>query len=282
MDDSGSHWWTTDHDVVKYPLYASAARTSYAAELDRFFEEVAYTNGSYKDLLLSNVGFVNRDNAAIYGLTNSGTAMTKVDLDPTLRPGFLTRVGFLSSFSQYDVTSPIRRGAFITKYLIGVDPGPPVPGEGMINPPPGQYGTNRQVYEALAATSSTCMGCHTNIINPPGYVLENYDAIGQWQTMDHNLFGPIDATATVNFGDGVRKEIHNALELMQELARTKKGQFMYAQSMVAYGYGREWNSADQCVVDAIGGKLAQDGYTILDALAELTQSDSFRLRVRSP
>ena len=92
---------------------------------------------------------MNKDNAAIYGLSNSGTALTKVALDPVQRPGFLTRAGFLSSYAHYDSTAPILRGAFITKYITGVDPGPPPPGTSMIQPPPGSYLTNRERTEAL-------------------------------------------------------------------------------------------------------------------------------------
>jgi hypothetical protein len=279
MDSSSSHWWSGDHDTTKFPLYSPDAKTSDAAELDSFFAEVAFTNGSYKDLLLSNVGFVNKDNAAIYGLSNSGTALTKVQLDPVQRPGFLTRAGFLSSYSHYDMTAPILRGAFISLYLTGVDPGPPPPGAFMITPPAGQYLTNRERTEALVNQSASCMGCHTNVIDPPGFVLENYDAIGAWQTIDKLGLGPINPVADVNFGNGNTKTIHNAQELMQELAQTPKGRIMYAQSLVSYGYGRDPNVNDQCVVDQIGSKLA-DGYAILNAFTDLTQADSFRLRVR--
>ncbi len=111
MDNGSGHWWSGEHDVTKYPLYSPAAKTTYAAELDNFFAEIVFTNGSYKDLFLSHVGFVNKDNAAIYGLSNSGTALTKVELDPVQRPGFLTRVGFLSSYSHFadDGPDPARR-----------------------------------------------------------------------------------------------------------------------------------------------------------------------------
>jgi len=281
MDSGGSHWFNGDHDTTKFPLYAPAAKTTYAAELDSFFAEVAFTNGSYKDLLLSNVGFVNKDNAATYGLSNSGTALTKVQLDPVQRPGFLTRAGFLSSYSHYDMTAPILRGAFISLYMIGLDPGPPPPGAFMITPPAGQYLTNRERTEALVNQSASCMGCHTTLIDPPGFVLENYDAIGAWQTIDKLGAGPINPVADVNFGDGKVKTIHNAQELMQELAQTPKGRQMYAQSLVSYGYGRDPNAQDQCVADQIGSKLG-DGYAILNAFTDLTQADSFRLRVRAP
>jgi len=281
MDDASSHWWRTDHDVAKYPLYSPAARTTLAAELDSFFAEIAYTNGSYKDLLLSGVGFVNKDNAPIYGLTGAGTTLAKVQLDSMQRPGFLTRAGFLSSYSHYDSTAPILRGAFITRYLLGIDPGPPIPSAALVPPPPGNYTTNRQRTEALTSQQASCAACHTGILNPPGFVLENYDAIGKWQTVDP-LGGPIDATAMVNFGDGNIKRITNAQELMQEIARTPRSQLQYAQSLVAYGYGRQPNAQDRCVAEQLAGKLASDGYPILTLLSDLTQADSFRQRVRAP
>jgi hypothetical protein len=111
-------------------------------------------------------------------------------------------------------------------------------------------------------------------------VLENYDAIGKWQTVDP-LGGPIDAAAGVTFMPGSVKQVANAQELMQEIARTPGAQQLYAQSLVSFGYGRAPNANDRCIVDQLGAKLAGDGYTILDLLADLTQADSFRLRVRA-
>jgi hypothetical protein len=280
IDDSSGHWWKMDHDATKYPLFTPAAKAAAAAETDDFFAEVAFTNGSYKDLLLSNIGFVNEDNAGIYGLTSADSALTKTPLDSAQRPGFLTRAGFLSSYSHYDVTAPILRGAFIAAYMIGLDTGPAPLGTSMIQPPAGNYLTNRERMEALTSQSASCVACHTNILNPPGYVLENYDAIGKWQVTDP-LGGAIDATATVNLGDGNVKQVGNAQQLMQELARSPQAQRMYAQNMVAYGYGRDPNANDACVVDQLGAKLAADGYTILDLVADLTQADSFRLRVKA-
>jgi hypothetical protein len=279
MDDPSARWWTLDHDITKYPLYTADAKTASAAELDSFFAEVAFTNGSYEDLLLSNVGFVNKDNAAIYGLTNTGTALTKVQLDPVQRPGFLTRAGFLGSYSHYAETAPMLRGAFIMTNLVGIDTGPPLPGSSTIQPPAGDYKTNRQKSDAIVGVSSSCMACHTTLINPPGFVLENYDAIGKWQTTD-SLGGPIDPVADVTFSLGSVKKIQNAQELMQELARTPKGMQLYARALVSYGYGRAPNQNDQCVADGIGAKLVASGYPILSAIADLAQADSFRRRVR--
>lgn len=282
MDNVNAHWWKLDHDMSKYPLYSPSAKTSFQSELDSFFAEIAFTNGTFKDLFTSNIGFVNKDNAAIYGLdaTKYGDALTKVALDSVERPGFMTRAGFLSSYAHYDETAPILRGAFITVYMIGVDPGPPLAGATMLTAPAGNYKTNREKTDALVNMSATCMGCHTSIINPPGYVLENYDAIGKWQTVDP-LGGPINATAIVNFGDGNQKAISSPQQLMQEIANTPKARQNYAQYWVSYAYARDPNANDQCIADQVGSHLAQDGYTILNLLADLTQSDSFRTRVRA-
>jgi hypothetical protein len=280
MDNSAQHWWKISHDPTAFPLYTSTAKTSFQSELDNFFAEVAYTNGTFKDLFLSTIGFVNTDNAAIYGLDPSkySTTLTKVQLDATQRPGFMTRAGFLSSYSHYTDTAPILRGAFMTIYMVGVDPGPPIAGATMLTAPPGNYTTNRQKTDALVNMAPSCMGCHTNLINPFGYALENFDAIGKWQTVDQ-LGGTIDATATVSFGNGNTQQITSVQQLMQQIAQVPKAQQTYAQYWVAYAYGRDPNPNDQCVADQISTSLSQDGYPILNILADLTQADSFRLRV---
>ena len=281
MGNANQHWWNGGHDTTKFPLYTATAESAYKTEIDNFFAEVVFTGGGYKDLFLSPVAFVNKDNAGVYGMTSTATALTKVNLDPVQRPGFMTRAGFLHSYAHYDSTAPILRGAFITIFMIGVDPGPPSPGATMTPPPPGTYKTIRERTDALVNQAAACMGCHTDILNPPGYVMENYDAIGAWQTTDKLGGGPINATATVNFGGGVKKEIHNAQELMTELANIKKGQQMYAQNWVSFAYGRDPNPQDQCVADTISTNLGAGG-PLLNVLADLTQADSFRSRVRAP
>jgi hypothetical protein len=282
MDNAGQHWWKIDHDTSKFPLYSAAVKTAFESEIDSFWAEVAYTNGGFKDLFLSNMGFVNKDSAPIYGLDPSryGTALTKVALDPAQRPGFMTRGGFLSSYSHFIDTSPILRGAFINVYMIGVNPGPPIAGATALQAPPGNYTTNREKVTALVNMSPTCMGCHTSIINPPGFVLENFDAIGKWQTVDQ-LGGPIDPSATVTFGNGNVQAINSVQQLMQQIAQVSSAQSNYARYWVAYAYGRDPNPNDQCVVDQVSTKLTQDSYGILTLLADLTQADSFRLRVRA-
>jgi hypothetical protein len=279
-DTATSHWWKMDHD--DNPLYNSALKATYQAEIDSFFADVAFSGGSFKDLLLSPTAFVTKDTAPIYGLdpTQYGTDLTKVTLDATQRPGFMTRIGFLSSYAHTDETSPILRGAFVTVHMIGLDPGPPLPGATMTPIPKGNYTTNREQVTALVNTSSSCQGCHIPYVDPPGFVLENYDSIGKWQTVDP-LGGQIDATADVQFTDTNIVHITSAQQMMQQIAVTPKALEQYAQLWVSYATGRDPNQNDQCLVNDIDTKLSGDGYSILNMLADVTQADSFRLRVQA-
>jgi hypothetical protein len=283
MNNGNAHWWKVDHDPKTYPLYSAAAKPSLQAELDAFFEEVAFSGGSFKDLLLSNVGFVNQHNAALYGLDPAkypGDALVKVQLEAAQRPGFLTRAGFLSSYAGYSATSPILRGAFIVTYLLGVNPGPPLPGAAMMTVQ-GDFKTQRAYVETLTKPAA-CAGCHS-VINPPGFVLETYDALGKLQLNDPRG-GAIDASVTsasVDFGGGNTKPISSPLALMQEIAQMPRARQLYAQAWVSYAFGRAPNPNDQCVVDQLDSKLSVDGYSIVNLLADLTQADSFSVRVRS-
>ncbi len=280
MNNPSGHWFKVQHDTTKYPLYSADAMPVMQAELDAFFAEVAFNGGSFSDLFLSNVAFVNNLTAPIYGLdaADYGTELTRVELDPAQRPGFLTRAGFLSSFSRFDSTSPILRGAFITVRLVGVDPGPPAPNALQVPAPPGEYFTERQYVTALTGQDG-CDTCHNQFINPPGFTLENFDAIGGWQTTDPRG-EPIDAVATVTFSQDNKKEISSPLQLMEEIGKGPLARRIYAEKWVSFATGRLPNGNDACLVNDLNTKLSEDGYTVLDLLADLTQNDSFRLRTR--
>lgn len=275
MNDA-SHWWKISHDPAVFPSYSDALRPALQAELDSFFEDVVFSGGSFQDMFLSNVGFVNQDTAALYGLDPAayGPDLTRVEL--TDRPGFLTRAGFLSSFSSPSATSPILRGAFITVNLIGVNPGAPNPDNLTKTAPPGNYQTRREEIEALTSPAE-CAGCHAPYVNPPGYALENFNAVGSYQTVD-SYGGPINATADVAFTADNIKTITTPVEMMQEIATNPNSMRIYAERLVAYGMRRPANENDACLVESIQAKLAAGGYTALNLFADLTQADSFRLR----
>jgi hypothetical protein len=279
---TGSHWINNNsHDSNKYSNWTDAAYAPALAEVDAFFQDIVLNGGKFKDLFLGNNAFVTKDTAPLYGLKSSdyGVQPTKVQLDSTQRPGFLTRVGFLSTFSKYDVTSPILRGAFIAGRVLGVNPGTPDPSFTKAPIPPGNYTTMRQAIEALTA-NEPCKSCHGVNINPSGFVLEHYNSVGSWQDTDP-LSGPIDGTADVRFSATDTKTIHNPVELMTEIAGLPEAKHLYAQQWVAFASGRVPNSNDECVVSQISTSMASDSYAVMGVIADYTQADSFHLRTVS-
>ncbi len=126
-----------------------------------------------------------------------------------------------------------------------------------------------------------CNACHTTKVNPPGFVLERYNAIGAWQDTDQ-LGGAINSTADVIFTTvpEVKKTITSPAELMAEIAKTPNAQRAYAQSFLSFATGRVPNSMDTCTVDKLATNLATPTYSIAALMADYTEADSFRLRTK--
>ena len=278
--ETGSHWVNgSTHNATKYPNFGGTSYSDSMAEIDSFFQDLLANNGSFKDIFLSSNAFVTKGTAALYGLNASDytTAAKKTTLDATKRPGIFTRIGFLASFSHEDVTSPILRGAFITGRVLGIPLGTVDPKNAAMSPPMMNYTTNRQAIETLTM-NAPCNGCHTTKINPPGFVLERYNAVGTWQDKDP-LGGDINSTADVYLdATSAPKTLSTPLDLMTELSKSAVAQHVYAEKWVSYASGRQPNNNDACIVDTLTPNLKDGSYSISKMMADYTQADSFRLR----
>jgi hypothetical protein len=275
-----TRWSEAAHDPTLYPAFNQALVPLLTQEATSFFDYVTFDlGGGFQDLITKPAAFVNKDLAPIYGLDASrfGTSLQLTDLDPTQRAGVFTHVGFLASFSSFDRTSPILRGAFLEKQILCRQIGAPPPGASS-TPLPTTGNTNRE--RVTAQTSGgVCATCHPAIVNPPGFALEAYDAIGAVQTVEKASGAPIDSTADVAIGD---KTVHvsGPTDLMTAIAGSPEAQSCYAQRLVTYSYQRDLTSQDVCTVQMLAAKMAKPNYTILNLVTDLTQGDSFRIRAR--
>jgi len=278
---AGSAWYTATRDPARFPEFNAAVVASMNAETDRLLDTIAFADkGSFQDLLTTTRAFVNKDTAPLYGLDLStfGTiGLTEATLDAKLRPGILTRVGFLIAYGHRDSTAPILRGAFIANAILGQNV-PADPTGVMIPPDVSGLPTNRARAEALTA-GAACAACHKTYLNPPGFVLERYDALGRWRATEVDTGALIDTVADVSI-DGATVTVRDAAELMAKLAASSSAQRTYARRWVAYAYGRDSNPLDDCVVEKLAADIRQTGFPIVDLLVDLTQSESFRVRVR--
>ena len=276
---TNTRWDQANKDPNLFPAFSQAIVPDMENETLTFFDKVTFGGGTFQDLLLSPKAYVNASLAPLYGLKASdyGTDLKEVTLDGRQRPGFLTRVAFLNAYSAYNRTSPILRGAFITKQVLAVPIGSPPPGADTTPlPSTADLDTNRkQVDQQTSAT--LCASCHHTYINPPGFVMEAYNTAGAWQTTEATTGAPIDTVVDAMI-DGQMVHINNPAELMAQIAASPGAQQQYANKWVSYDYQREGDPNDCGTVSNLTAKIGAGGYTIANLITDLTQTDSFRMR----
>jgi hypothetical protein len=134
--------------------------------------------------------------------------------------------------------------------------------------------TNRQLFEDRIAPA-TCKGCHT-VINPMGYGLESYDAVGAYRTMDNGL--PVDATGSINGTGDVDGPFTGGVELSKKLAASKTVASCVTSNWYAYAQGRDLVDADSCRLAKLNLSLAAAGGDIRELLVAIVTSPEFIYR----
>jgi len=279
LQGEATRWSEAAHDPAMFPQFKSTMVPMLSDEAKKFFDYITFdAKGTFQDLMTKPIAFVNKDLAPIYGVTGTfGTDLTMANLDPAQRAGVFTHVGFLASYSSYNRTSPILRGAFLEKQVLCRQIG--APPDGAVNTPlPATGNTNREMVTAQTS-GGTCVGCHAPVVNPPGFALEAYDSIGGWQTTEKGTGAAIDSAADVAIG-GKTVHVTGPVALMKAIADSPEGQNCYAQRLVTFAYERSLTSQDVCTVQMLAGKMNTSGYNILALLTDLTQTQSFRYRAK--
>jgi hypothetical protein len=280
--DVGTRWTDISRDAAAFPDFDPAMVPLLKAETLQLIDHVVFTQGgAFQDLMTTPTGFVNATLAPIYDLDPADYAspdLVEVDLTGA-RPGILTRAGFLTSHALNNRTSPILRGAFIQKEVLCTEIAAPPPGvEGTPLPMDAALTTNRARVDAQTSDKD-CVACHHSGINPTGFPLEAFDAIGAAQSVERDNGAAIDTTSTVYMGEEMPAvEVTGPVDLMSNLAASPAAQRCYAQKWVKFAYQRQVNSYDSCTVDQMAEKLTAGGYTVLELIQDLTQTQSFRYR----
>jgi hypothetical protein len=173
-------------DGEAYPGFDAHAASDLRQSLHRFVDHVVWEgSGDYRQLLEADYLFLNERLAKIYGIPNvTGSQFQQVKCDPVQRAGILTHPFLLSAFAYHKSSSPIHRGVFVTRHVLGRTLRPPPMAIEFMDDRFDPSLTMREKVTELTNKQS-CLGCHT-IINPLGFSLENYDAIGRFRTMDNN------------------------------------------------------------------------------------------------
>jgi hypothetical protein len=240
-------------------------------ETERFVHDVIIDqNGSLETLLTASYSFVNKDLAALYGVTGTfGTEFTRAELNPTQRAGLLTQAGFLT-YRSGD-TAPILRGVFVNeKFLCAELPPPPV-----FTPPKLTGNTRRERVNSVTGEGTCGASCHATLINPAGYPLEYFDDTGKFRTQDNGR--PVDGTASYPFRDGALS-YDGPIEWSRTVQDSAEAHECYVKHWLEFGLGRPVADGDAPLIARVATASRDQGISVKDLLVQLVQSPNFRSR----
>ena len=210
------------YDVSKdqqlFPGFDQAVASDSFASLDLFLDDVMWSPAAdFRQLLLADDLFVNPRLASFYGMAApAGDGFQKVSCDPARQAGILTHPYLMLGLAYHKSSSPIHRGVFLVRGVLGRALKPPpiavAPEDEGANP---NLTTRERV--ALQTKGEVCQNCHA-LINPLGFALENYDAVGRFRAAERDK--PIDATGFYRTLSGEEIQFHGARELAEFLARS--------------------------------------------------------------
>jgi hypothetical protein len=260
-------------DAERFPDWGADLREAMKAETRMFFESVLREDRPVTDFLNARYTFLNERLAKHYGIPNvTGPDFRRVQLTTDQRGGITSHGSVLAVSSYPTRTSVVLRGKYILENIFNTPPPPPPPNVPVLDDNAvGATSSLRQQMEAHRANPS-CAACH-NKLDPMGFALENYDAVGRWRTMDGKF--PVDASGAVPQG----QSFSNPAEFRAALA-AKSPEFARAltEKLMIYALGRGLERFDKPTVDAIQPKLAASGYRFQTLIQEIVASLPFQAR----
>ena len=235
-----------------------------------FFAAVMRGNLPVTTLLDADFTYLNEGLAKFYGIHSvTGDEFRRVSLEGTPRGGLLTHASILTATSNPTRTSPVKRGKWVLENLLNTPP-PPAPPNVPELEKSRLKGTLRERMEQHRSNPA-CATCH-NMMDPLGFALENFDAIGRWRSRD----GREEVDASGRLPDGT--QFSGVGDLRKLLSTDRKGQFVrcLTEKMLIYALGRGTEYYDKCAIDEIVGDVEKHGYQFAYLIAGIIQSDPFQ------
>ncbi len=265
-------------DELLFPEFDGELRFAMKRETELFFEDILKKNRSVLDFLTSDTTFLNERLAEHYGVENVfGPQFRPVTLSGSQRGGLLGHASVLTVTSYPNRTSVVIRGQWILDNLFGMPP-PPPPADIPALEEANHDGKKRTLREmmALHSKSPTCAACHVRM-DPIGFALENYDAIGRWRADDDGA--AIDASGQLPGGIA----FDGPLGLRRVLATEFRDAFVttVSEKLLTYALGRGLEYYDKPTVRAIVSEAGDNEYRLANLIVSVVKSKPFQMR-RSP
>jgi hypothetical protein len=261
-------------DPNVFPEFDENLRAAFLKETSLLVERQLRDDRSIVDLIRADYSYLNERLAEHYGVPDvSGERFRKVSFEGSARGGLLGQGTMLMLTSYPDRTAPVLRGVWILENLLGMPPPPPPPNIPNLEPTDGE-GRARSMREQMEVhrRNPACSVCHVRM-DPLGFAMENFDAIGRWRT--ESAGRPVDASAVFADGtplDGVGGVRSFVLKHQENYVHT------FVEKLLTYALGRRVDYRDQPAVRKIVREAAAANYTWSSIILGVVQSAPFQFR----
>ena len=264
---------TVKPDPVIFP-FDEALRRAFQTETELFVSSLVREDRSLLELISADYTFVNQRLAEHYGIPRVyGSQFRRVTLPAGNRRGLLGQGSVLTVTSYPNRTSVVQRGKWVLENLLGTPPPPPPADVPELKAAPhGKVVSMREQMQAHRA-NPTCAACHARM-DPIGFALENYDAVGRWR--DEDAGAPIDASGKLPDGTGFSGPAG-----LNELLLTKyRADFVRTavEKLLTYALGRGVDYHDYPTIRSIDRDAARDNYRISSLILAIVKSTPFQMR----
>ncbi len=281
---------TATPDLERFPTFTGSLRTAMLQETEIFVQSIFREDRSLLDLIDADYTFLNQTLANHYGIADTqgnwrgqkktvpggeaikGRSFRRVKLQSTSRGGVLSHASVLTVTSNPTRTSPVKRGRWVLEQILGKPPPPPPPEVPELEEGEEVHGSTLRERLEQHRADPACANCHAKM-DPIGFALENYNAIGAFRWKNDEL----DIDTTAELPDGTVLE---GIADLKEVIKNRKLQFLrcLTEKMLTYALGRGLEYYDRPTVEHIVAQLEARNYRSSILITEIAKSDPFRLQ----
>ncbi|MBL48284.1 MAG: hypothetical protein CMP28_04945 [Roseibacillus sp.] len=250
--------------------YRDDLETAMRGETETFFRHVLEKNLPPREFLAADYSFLNRELALHYGIEGvQGNRLQRVSLKGSRRGGLIGQGAFLTASANGVDTSPVVRGIYVLEKILGYTPPPPPPDVALLEPDiRGATSVREQLIKHREI--ATCAECHRKI-DPLGFALENFDAIGGWRDRYGDKL-KVDPSGKLPDGNmfSTNAEFRDLI-----LGKDETFSRCLAKKLLTYAIGRQLNGSDRPSIDGISMEMAGADKGLRDLIQAVVGSESF-------
>ena len=263
-------------DAKRFPEFSPSLKKAMHREAVSFFDHIVRRNRPADEILFADYTFLNQELAVHYGveasLPNDAAKFVKIEDAGRFHRGGLLRLGaVLTATSAPLRTSPVKRGDWVLRRVLG-NPVPPPPADAGSIPADDALGDGLSVRQRLEAhrRDAACVNCHSRI-DPLGFALEKFDPLGRWREV-YRDGQPIETAGVLRSGERIGGD-----DSLHQYLATQKGAFHRALSgkLLAYALGRSSLVGDVPLLKEMTGHL-RDGGSLRGLVEKIVVSRQFR------